>query len=85
MLKKFQVQKFLLTVWSILWSKGYSVPLLTPVIPTPFWPKLEVIQAQLKEKMTIKKLERNKETELEHIRTKEDMNLQIPSFTGNSE
>ena len=50
-----------------------------------FWPKLEVIQAQLKEKMTIKKLERNKETGLEHIRTKEDMNLQIPSFTGNSE
>ena len=68
-----------------MWSKGYSVPLLTPVIPAPFWPKLEVIQAQLKEKMTIKKLERNKETELEHIRTKEDMNLQIPSFTGNSE
>ena len=24
------------TVWSISWSKGYSIPLLTPVIPPPF-------------------------------------------------
>ena len=30
----------LLTVWSISWSKGYSMPLLTPLIPAsfgPFW------------------------------------------------
>ena len=50
-----------------------------------FWPKLEVIQAQLKEKMTIKKLERNKETDLEHMRSKEDMSPKIPLFIGNSE
>ena len=28
----------LLTVWSILWRKGYSVPQFTPVIPAPFGP-----------------------------------------------
>ena len=27
------------TVWSISWSKGYSIPLLTPVIPAAFGPK----------------------------------------------
>ena len=59
--------------------------LLTPVIPAPFRPKLEVFQAQLKQKMFIKELERNKETKLEHMRTKEDMNPKIPLFIGNSE
>ena len=28
--------KVSLTVWSISWSKGYSVPLLTPASPCPF-------------------------------------------------
>ena len=28
-----------LTVWGISWSKGYSIPLLTPVIPAPFGQK----------------------------------------------
>ena len=28
----------LLTVWSISWSKGYSIPLLTPVVPASFGP-----------------------------------------------